>query len=91
LSQNPAVAGRKFMIFAVTAVILAELIAHDLWVLSRSAMSGDDLGGGPGRERPAGQAARAPRHVPLCLVWQAWRQLQQAGQMSPPPTSPCNA
>ena len=49
MSQNPAVAGRKFMIFAVTAVILVwSLIAHDLWVLSRSAMSGDDLGGGPG-------------------------------------------
>ena len=73
------------MIFAVTAVILVwSLIAHDLWVLSGSAMSGDDLGGGPGGHRP-----RQARLLVLllgmflsCLVWQAWRQLQQAGHES---------
>jgi PAS domain S-box-containing protein len=72
------------MIFAVTAVILVwSLIAHDLWVLSGSAMSGDDLGGGPGRAstcRPG--CSYFSSACSSCLVWQAWRQLQQAGHES---------
>ena len=73
------------MIFAVTAVILVwSLIAHDLWVLSRSAMSGDDLGGGPGAgiDLPARLLVLLLGMFLSCLVWQAWRQLQQAGHES---------
>ena len=73
------------MIFAVTAVILVwSLIAHDPWVLSRSAMSGDDLGGGPGAgiDLPARLLVLLLGMFLSCLVWQAWRQLQQAGHES---------
>ena len=73
------------MIFAVTAVILVwSLIAHDLWVLSGSAMSGDDLGGGPGAgiDLPARLLVLLLGMFLSCLVWQAWRQLQQAGHES---------
>jgi len=81
LSQSPAAAGRKFVLFALVALFLVWcVIGHDLWVLGRSAKSGIDLAGdwGVRADLPPKLLVMALGLLLTFLVWRVYRQLQRA-------------
>ncbi|HLO61664.1 MAG TPA: EAL domain-containing protein [Azonexus sp.] len=80
MSQIPAVAGRKFVLFALVALVLVwGVIGHELWLLGRAARSSLDLlGNGGGRvDLPPKLLVLALGLLLTYLVWRACRQLQR--------------
>ncbi|MCG2576661.1 EAL domain-containing protein [Dechloromonas sp. XY25] len=81
MTQLPAVAGRKFVLFALAALVLVWcVIGHDLWLLGRSAKSAlQPLGDwGVRADLPPKLLVVVLGLLLTALVWRAGRQLQRA-------------
>ena len=78
MNVSPAAAGRKFILFALGALVLVWcLVGHDLWMLGRPGEAGMEPAVGNSRAEMPGVALILMLGGLLSvLVWQAYRQLR---------------